>query len=141
MDAQNSGIAPFSIPLANLYLKFKDREGQDFARIYLYRSAHNAAIDHIRRKKVERKRLNSYLFFQKDFELIDDLIAQREIQSGIDRVMRSLHKRCLEVFQLSRTEGLTYGQIAKKMSISIKTVETQMSKALRMFRRELQGLY
>ena len=117
--------------------KFRNEKDHSFAKNYLYRSAHNAAIDYIRHQKVEKKRLNTYLTFQDDHIKIDDLIACEEINRGIDRAKEALPDRCLEVFQLSRDEGLTYCQIAKKMSISIKTVETQMSKALRIFRKEL----
>lgn len=121
--------------------KSRNCEGNIYPKGTLFRFAYNASIDYLRHEKVERKRLNSYLSFRQEFELIDDLLAQREIQIRIDRAKNSLPQRCLEVFQLSRDEGLTYGQIAKKMSISIKTVETQISKALRIFRKELNGLY
>ncbi|MEM8894342.1 MAG: RNA polymerase sigma-70 factor [Bacteroidota bacterium] len=122
------------------WTKFNNVEDQSFARNYLYKSVHNAAIDHIRHQKVESRRLNSYLFFQEQSTKIDDIIACDDIRRGINKVKQNLPERCLEVFQLSRDEGLTYGQIAKKMSISIKTVETQMCKALRVFRKELAPL-
>lgn len=122
------------------WTKFNRVQDQSFAKNYLYKSVHNAAIDHIRHQKVESKRLNSYLFFQEECTKIDDIIACDEIKNGIQRAKQSLPDRCLEVFQLSRDEGLTYSQIAKKMSISIKTVETQMCKALRIFRKELAPL-
>ncbi|MEM7107058.1 MAG: RNA polymerase sigma-70 factor [Bacteroidota bacterium] len=122
------------------WAKFRNEKDHSFAKNYLYRSAHNAAIDYLRHQKVEEKRLNAYLTFQEDYITIDDLIAYEEINKGINRAKEALPDRCLEVFQLSRDEGLTYCQIAKKMRISIKTVETQMSKALRIFRRELAPL-
>jgi RNA polymerase sigma-70 factor (ECF subfamily) len=123
------------------WTKFRERDCHKLAKGYLYQSAYHAAIDYLRREKVERKRLHSYLSRQKDFEMIEDLMTQREIQRGINRVMNGLPKKCREVFQLSREEGLSYGQIALRMSISIKTVETQMSKALKRFRTELSRVY
>ncbi|HFC00705.1 MAG TPA: RNA polymerase sigma-70 factor, partial [Phaeodactylibacter sp.] len=43
------------------------------------------------------------------------------------------------VFQLSRFDGLTYQQIATQLGISIKTVENQMGKALRVLRERMKG--
>ena len=52
--------------------------------------------------------------------------------------MNLLPARCREVFELSRFEGLKYGQIADELDISVKTVEGQMSKALRLLREHLK---
>jgi RNA polymerase sigma-70 factor (ECF subfamily) len=41
------------------------------------------------------------------------------------------------VFELSRVHGLKYAEIAKTLGISVKTVEAQMGKALRMLRERL----
>ena len=43
------------------------------------------------------------------------------------------------VFQLSRYEELSYKEIAEKMEISVKTVENQMGKALRVLRAQMKG--
>ena len=58
----------------------------------------------------------------------------------IDRIyvsIRQLPPKCAEVFTLGKINGLTYVQIAEQMNISVKTVENQMGKALRMLREIL----
>ena len=52
------------------------------------------------------------------------------VKEALDR----LPPRCREVFVLSRISKLTYQQIADTLNISVKTVENQMIKALRMMR-------
>jgi RNA polymerase sigma-70 factor (ECF subfamily) len=48
-----------------------------------------------------------------------------------------LPPRCREVFELSRVRGLKYSEIAEALGISIKTVETQMGRALKGLRERL----
>jgi RNA polymerase sigma-70 factor (ECF subfamily) len=49
-----------------------------------------------------------------------------------------LPERAREIFELSRFEGLKYQEIAEKLDISIKTVEANMSKTLKLFRDNLK---
>ena len=51
--------------------------------------------------------------------------------------MNRLPEQCRTIFQLSRFEELRYREIADKLGISVKTVENQMGKALRIMREEL----
>jgi RNA polymerase sigma-70 factor (ECF subfamily) len=46
-----------------------------------------------------------------------------------------------KIFELSRYQGLKYAQIAKELDISVKTVETQMSRALQKLREKLSGFF
>ena len=55
---------------------------------------------------------------------------QREVQKAVD----ALPDRCREVFRKSREEGLSNAAIANQMRISVKTVEAQITKALRRIR-------
>jgi RNA polymerase sigma-70 factor (ECF subfamily) len=55
------------------------------------------------------------------------------VQEAINR----LPPRCREIFLLSRDGGLTYAEIARSLEISVKTVETQMGRALKALRASL----
>ena len=50
----------------------------------------------------------------------------------------ALPEKRREIFRLSREEGLKYKEIAEKMNISVKTVETQMGLALKQLREQLR---
>ncbi len=60
-----------------------------------------------------------------------------ELEREIDYALSQLPKKCRQVFEMSRIEELKYSEIADKMNISVKTVEAQMSKALKLLREHL----
>jgi len=63
-----------------------------------------------------------------------------ELRTRIIYEINSLPPRCSEIFKLSRFEGLKYQEIADHLDISIKTVEVQMGKALKILRDKLGDL-
>lgn len=62
----------------------------------------------------------------------------QELSREINYALNLLPEKCREVFELSRFEDMKYAQIAKHLGISIKTVEGQMSKALKLLRGHLK---
>jgi len=52
----------------------------------------------------------------------------------LNKALENLPPKCREVFVLSRVSNLTYKQISESLGISIKTVENQMGKALKILR-------
>jgi RNA polymerase sigma-70 factor (ECF subfamily) len=64
---------------------------------------------------------------------------QSELQDNVNKAIDSLPPKCRAIFQLSRYEELTYKEIAIKLDISVKTVENQMGRALRILRIKLRG--
>jgi len=61
-----------------------------------------------------------------------------ELQQIINRTLDTLPERCRRIFRLNRFEGLKYYEIAEKLSISVKTVESNMGRALRHLRKNLK---
>ncbi|MCF8381014.1 MAG: RNA polymerase sigma-70 factor [Bacteroidales bacterium] len=105
-------------------------------RSYLYTAVHNRSLNFIR---------NNKKFYKGDFSDIEltsgeneDKIIEAETDSRITDAINSLPPRCSEIFKLSRLEGKKYKEIANDLGISIKTVEIQMSKALKVLRDELK---
>jgi RNA polymerase sigma-70 factor (ECF subfamily) len=71
----------------------------------------------------------------------DELLQASEIDRIVQSTMSSMPKKVRTIFELSRTEGLKYKEIADRLSISIKTVEANMGKALKLFRKNLKEYY
>ena len=70
-------------------------------------------------------------------ETPSDILNYKELQSRIASILERLPERCGKIFCMSRFEGLKYSEIAEKLSVSVKTVESSMGRALKEFRKEL----
>ena len=108
---------------------------------YLYRSIHNSCLNTIKHEKVKDGYRQHVIHvmessYQNEFNEDDSEAIRKKIHSEIDK----LPPRCCEIFKLSRFEGLKYQEIADHLSISVKTVEVQMGKALKVLRDSLQDL-
>ncbi len=127
----------------NVFLRFWEKRHQvtvtTSVGAYLRRMAINEALAWLRRKKpVDFVEPNS--FASKDITSgVEEQFLQNELQGQITKAINALPPKCRTIFQLSRFEDLTYKEIAKKLGISVKTVENQMGKALRVLREKLKG--
>jgi RNA polymerase sigma-70 factor (ECF subfamily) len=105
---------------------------------YLRRSAINKSLNQIRSLKV----------MHDDHEAIEDFslkdvhdhtleIEAEELSDHIGEAIASLPERCRLVFSLSRYEEMSYKEIAENLQISVKTVENQITKALKLMRDKI----
>ena len=101
---------------------------------YLYKSVNNRGLNFIRDRKklVQLDQISEEKYSSSLAEM-----EEKELERAIELAIHSLPDKCREVFELSRYGGLTYKSIAEKMAVSVKTVEAQMSKALRLLREHL----
>ena len=107
---------------------------------YLYRSVHNSCLNALKHEKVRSAYREHIIKFlesttSEEYERDQDYLRER-ISTEIDK----LPPRCSEIFKLSRYDGLKYQEIAAHLNISVKTVEVQMGKALRVLRETLKDL-
>jgi RNA polymerase sigma-70 factor (ECF subfamily) len=106
---------------------------------YLYRSAYNNSMMYLRKMRRE--------LFMDDLSrpeaMMDDpdpsqILQLDEVSTLIARTLDGLPERTREIFRLNRQEGLKYREIAIKLSISEKTVEANMGKALKALRSNME---
>ena len=105
-------------------------------RAYLFQSTRNRALNRIRHQRVA-SRLAPELAAPTPLPSPDRELAEQEMAARVQAAVGELPDRCREVFQLSRVQGLKYAEIAETLGISVKTVEAQMGKALRILRERL----
>lgn len=106
---------------------------------YLYRSVYNGCMNNIR-KDGARDRYVSYKAGNMDHFTQGSTEQQtlaKELEKRIVQATGALPEQCRIIFLKSREEGKKYAEIAAELDISIKTVEAQMSKALKLMREKL----
>jgi RNA polymerase sigma-70 factor (ECF subfamily) len=107
---------------------------------YLFRATRNRVLNELRHRKIQQKSL-PYLGSPAEAPAdAEDRLQDEEIRQALHAALSELPDRCREVFELSRVQGLRYAEIAEAMDISVKTVETQMGKALKHLRERLGDL-
>ena len=106
-------------------------------RAYLFQSTRNRVLNHLRHEKVERLGRAAAAAEPLVQPRPHTVLTEEEIDTAVRAAVETLPERCREVFELSRVQGLRYAEIASLMGISVKTVEAQMGKALRILRERL----
>lgn len=125
----------------DVFLRIWERRGTieitTSVKAYLYRSVHNACLNLNQQKKKEVRMDEVSLKVihpsANAEERVQDGELNRAIASGLDK----LPAECRKVFEMSRFGEMKYREIADALGISVKTVENQMGKALRIMREQL----
>jgi RNA polymerase sigma-70 factor (ECF subfamily) len=109
-------------------------------RPYMFRIITNSSLDVIKHEKMRQRYSKFFLatategFEETNMNNADFKKMAADVKSAIDELPEQMRM----VFELSRNEGLKYAAIAAQLDISIKTVETQMSRALTRLRQKLE---
>ena len=125
------------------YNIWKNREKLNITtsfKSYLFSAVRNNCLQVLRTRSLNIKYENYYKshYVNESINPSDELSA-KELSKVINDALNSLPERCRQIFKMSRYEGLKYHEIAEKLSISIKTVEANMGKALKHFRSHLKN--
>lgn len=127
----------------DFFVRFWQRHDQisltDSLKSFFFLSVKNSSLNFLKHKKVEEK------YIRKMTEMADrhlaydpDLYVDSELQEKVKQAIDLLPEKCREVFVMSRLRGMRNDDIATELNISKRTVETQISKALKVLRVELK---
>lgn len=106
---------------------------------YLYAMVRNACLNVIKHEKVKQQHVAIELVVaEKSADSVTRTVVAAELETRISQAMNKLPEQCRLVFKLSRFEELKYAEIAEQLNISVKTVENQMGKALKIMRDQLR---
>ncbi len=113
---------------------------EESLRAYLFQAARNRALNHQKREQRASRwsAATAAGMDETDPSAPDEsaLLDALELQDAIEH----LPARCRLIFTLSRRQDMSYGEIASSLGLSIKTVETQMGRALEALRERLRHL-
>ncbi len=104
---------------------------------YLYKAVYNKCLHYIEHKTVINKLVATVEHSEMAYYSPSDALQTDELYAAYKKTLNQLPERCREIFQMSRKYGMKYSEIAEKLSISLKTVEANMGKALKEFRHSL----
>lgn len=126
------------------YVFWKEKEKiQLFHSIksYLYGAVRNQSLQYCEHMEVRNRYRETVLSCQQEIRSTDpqDQIEYKELQKLINKTLQKLPERRLRIFRMHRFEGKKYAEIASTLSLSVKTVEAEMTKALQILRIEIEN--
>jgi RNA polymerase sigma-70 factor (ECF subfamily) len=125
----------------NVFLKLWERRDRlslsGSLQAYLYGAVYNECLNNIRHQKVKVNHQQYAVYTMNDNDTGGTGMELLDLKEKLQQALNELPEKCRTVFQLSRFEELKYQEIADRLSISIKTVEAQMGKALKILRLKL----
>lgn len=134
----------------DLFLKlWADREQvrlRGSAASYLYVAARHRALNHLKRRKLERAHLDSVRLdgqwsARHAVNDAEERMRDAELEVSARRAIEQLPPRAREAYVLYYQHHLSYAEIANVMGISVKTVENQLSRSLKSLWSQLKDVF
>ena len=109
------------------------------AKAYLYTAVYRQCLNTIRNEKTKVVHLDHYRSeLTPSVKAFYDISSFAELDTKVRDSIELLPAQCRLIFEKSRFEQKRYAEIADEMNLSIKTVEAQMGKALKILREQLK---
>ena len=102
-------------------------------KFYLFTATRNTAFNYLKKQKGLQNLLPDDYWVELNSVFFDpeQLMITAEMVNKIHEAVQSLPARCKLIFKLVKEEELKYREVAELLNLSIKTVENQMTLALK----------
>jgi RNA polymerase sigma-70 factor (ECF subfamily) len=121
-----------------LYEKRKTLVITTSIKSYLYQSVRNRCLNQIKHQQVRKMHQDRMKPDMQESENLEDKIRETELEHMVSKVVDELPPQCKRIFTMSRVSGRSNSEIAEQLEISKRTVETQISNALKVLREKLE---
>lgn len=122
----------------NLWIKNQQLRINSSLKNYLFISVKNRSIDYLKKEHRKAYKINRLAVdIESDENLSTFWFAEAELNEIVEKSLEKLPPRCREIFEMSRMDGMNNQDIATKLNLSKRTVELQISNALRHLRTEM----
>ncbi len=123
--------------IIRIFQRREDLNIESSLKSYLFKAVYNSCLNKIKERKTKMEH-HQQIKHMKDNESFDrDVLIEAEKEARIYNEINQLPDRCKQIFMMNRFDGIKNGDIAKELDISVRTVETQISKALKILREKL----
>lgn len=127
--------------IQELFMKFWELRNEiqlkTSVKSYLFQSARNECLNYLKHQNVQEKYKRHIANVSTD-SFFHDQLEEEEVNRLVYEAIRSLPPRCRQIFELSRFEGESFGEIAHELSVSENTVKNQLVHALKLIRQVLE---
>jgi RNA polymerase sigma-70 factor (ECF subfamily) len=114
---------------------------------FLFTITRNSALNYLKHIAIRKSKEASMRKQQYELELnyyallnsTEEKMAYDELKLKIDKAVNKLPDKCKQIFMFSRFDGLKHKEIAEKLNISVSTIETQITIALKRLKKELKN--
>lgn len=136
---------PISEEIAqDAFLKLWNRKANfgslDKIKAFLYLTAKNACLNHVRAQKRIKRSIGLFTDNQQGWESdADEAIVQEEILRTIEAAIETLPEQCRQVIRMTYLSGKNATEIAEAMGVTPSTVRSQQSRGISMLRKKLDG--
>ena len=107
---------------------------------YLYKITKNQSFKFLKHKNIQYNYANVHVLDDFDIENKTpvDIIQYKELETAVNKAISSLPEKCYTVYSMNRFNNLSYKAIAEIQGVTIKAIEKQMTRALKILRRQLK---
>ena len=123
---------------SNLWLKSSALHADTKLSGHLYITVRNKVFNLIAQNKVRSDYLTSIAAYMTEEVAESSLLDEKELMELVEAEIRNLPPKMREIFELSRKEGLSHKEIAKKLGLSDQTVKKQIQNALKVLKPKIR---